>query len=95
MFEKFLTKSNPTKVSEVLFNVMHITKDCMVDYYKCKDASSIFNEYHNFRTFTRFLFIRGNYNEHRQLKLYVDTEMKNFKDMLLENERWRYNDISK
>lgn len=87
MFEKFLTKSNSTKVSEVLFNVMQITKDCMVDYYKCKDASSIFNKYHNFRIFTRFLFIRGNYNEHRQLKLYVDTEMKNFKDMLLENER--------
>ena len=88
MFEKFSTKSNPTKVSEVLFNVMQFTKGCMVDHYKCKDAFGIFNEYHDFRTFTRFLFTRGNYSEHRQLRLYVNAEMENFRDMLLENARW-------
>ena len=88
MFEKFPTKSNSTKVSEVLFNAMQFTKDRMVFHYNNKDAFCVRNEYCNFRTFTRFLFIRGSYNKSRQLKLYVDTEMENFMNMLLENERW-------
>lgn len=89
MFEKFSTKFNATNVSEVLFNVMQFTKDRMVSHYNNKNAEGIRNEYHNFRTFTRFLFIRGGYGVFRQLKLYVDTEMENFMNMLLENERWR------
>lgn len=87
-YEKFATKFNPTKVSEVLFNAMQFTKACMIDYYKGKSAEGIRNEYHNFRTFTRFLFIRGGYGGYRQLRDYVNTEMENFRDMLLENERW-------
>lgn len=89
-FEKFTRKFPATEVSEVLFNAMQFTKMKMVDYYKNKDAMSIKAEYHNFRIFTRFLFIRGSYSNkiNRQLKNYVDKEMENFANMLLENERW-------
>ena len=87
--EKFATKFNAASVPEVLFNAMQFTKDRMVSHYNNKNAEGIHSEYRNFRTFTRFLFIRGSYGIYSQLKLYVDTEMGNFMDMLLENERWR------
>lgn len=88
MNEKFTVKPNPTKVSEVLFNVMQVTKKRMVSHYENKDADGIRIECRNFRTFSRLLFIRGDYCRCRQLSTYVNTEMEKFKDMLLENERW-------
>ena len=88
-FEKFSRNFNATNVSEVLFNAMQFTKASMVEHYKNKNAEGIRNEYHNFRTFSRFLFIRGDYGSNRQLRTYVNHEMENFMEMLLENERWR------
>lgn len=88
MFEKFSIKFNATTVSEVLFNAMQITKGLMVSHYNNKNAEGIRNEYHNFRIFSRFMFIRGNYGRNSMLRIYVNREMENFRDMLLENERW-------
>lgn len=87
-YEKFSTKFKVTNVSEVLFNAMQFTKRRMLEHYKNKNALAIRNEYCNFRIFTRFLFIRGDYGRGRQLRDYANNEMGNFMDMLLENERW-------
>ena len=87
-YEKFTRKFCATKASEMLFNTMQFTKMKMVASYKNKNAEAIRAEYHDFRTFTRFFFIKGAYGNNRQLRDYVNKEMEDFVDMLLENERW-------
>lgn len=77
------------RLSEVLFNAMSKTKTYMLRYYRAHDLESIEQAYHDFRVFTRFLFIRGGLQpEHEDLRIYVNHEMLFFKNMLLENERW-------
>ena len=75
------------KLSETLFNVMHLTKSKMLDYYRVHDAESIREEYYDFRNFSRFLFIRGDI-PNEAVRVYVNTKMLNFKDMLLKDEKW-------
>lgn len=61
----------------------------MLSAYNAHDLEGIEKYYHDFRVFTRYLFIRGELQyEHELLRQFINNEMKKFKEMLLENERW-------
>lgn len=64
-------------------SVVKFTKEKMLDYYELRDREGIEKEYANFRTFTRFLFIRGNYGSYK-LRWYLNNRMEAFMHMLLE-----------
>ena len=75
------------KNSDLVPNIMlamKFTKNNMLAAYGVRDREEILKEYHNFRVFTRFLFIRGNYGSSK-LKKHIDEEMKSFMNMLLES----------
>ena len=72
-------------------DVIKFTKENMLLKYELRDRDGIEKEYHDFRTFTRFLCIRGNYGSF-ELRAYINRKMCAFKDMLLESGadwRWR------
>ena len=65
-------------------DVIKFTKENMLLKYELRDKDGIEEEYHNFRIFTRFLFIRGNYGS-TDLRKYINRKMCAFKDMLIES----------
>lgn len=75
------------KLSVLLFNVMQETKAWMRMEYSSKNWDGIREQYHHFRVFCRYLFIRGNivYN-HEQLFDYVKREMVLYVNTLLRDE---------
>lgn len=65
-------------------DVVKFTKENMLTAYELRDREKILREYHDFRTFTRFLCIRGNYGS-RDLRMYLNKQMNSFMLMLLES----------
>lgn len=65
-------------------DVIKFTKEKMLLKYELRDRDGIEKEYINFRIFTRFLCIRGNYGSY-ELRMYINRKMCAFKDMLLES----------
>ena len=71
-------------MARILFNAMNFTKRNMLTAYKERNDLTIEEEYTDFRTFTRFLMIRGNAHVSYDFRVYVNEEMKAYKEMLLE-----------
>ena len=75
-----------------LFEVMKFTKHEMKCAYERKERDTIEREYHDFRVYLRFLFIRGDmrYSKY-ELFDYVKKEMENYRDMLVkgDSKRWK------
>lgn len=67
-----------------LAQIVKFTKENMLTAYELRDREKILREYHDFRTFTRFLCIRGDYGSY-ELRMYINRKMCAFKDMLLES----------
>ena len=67
-----------------LYIIMLATKTRMLLAYEKRDAVSIEKEYHDFRTFTRFLFVRGRYGSYA-VRVYINRKMNEFVDMLMES----------
>lgn len=72
-------------MAKILFDAMNFTKRNMLTAYKERDDLTIEREYTNFRTFTRFLMIRGKADVSYDFRVYVNEEMKAYKEMLLEH----------
>lgn len=75
-----------------LFEVMKFTKHEMKCAYERKERDTIEREYHDFRVYLRFLFIRGDMRSSKyELFDYAKKEMENYRDILVKGEpkRWR------
>ena len=75
-----------------LFEVMKFTKHEMKCAYERKERDTIECEYHDFRVYLRFLFIRsGIHADKRELFDYAKKEMENYRDILVKGEpkRWK------
>lgn len=71
-------------LAPIVADVVKFTKENMLSNYKLRNREAILREYHDFRTFTRFLCIRGNYGS-RDLRMYLNKQMQSFMLMLLES----------
>ena len=65
-------------------DVIKFTKEKMLLKYELRDKDGIDKEYRNFRVFTRFLCIRGNYGSY-ELREYINRKMYEFRNMLIES----------
>ena len=75
-----------------LFEVMKFTKHEMKCAYERKERDTIEYEYHSFRVYLRFLFIRSGIRCYKyELFDYAKKEMENYRDMLVkgESKRWK------
>lgn len=73
-----------TNLAPNIADVVKFTKENMLAAYELRDSEKILKEYHDFRTFTRFLCIRGNYGSY-ELRMYINRKMNAFMLMLLKS----------